>query len=159
MGALKEPYQPLENVADVKVDDDYKTDAVRPFNFQDELDRIRQENEDLKERLYKMETRMTTAEINIEDMNHNAEELRKDVDNSTKYTVELMKIDNSPKKVAKYVNEFHDVKKDVANLKIPTKTTTIDSFAEKLARARLMEDEIQNLRYMMDAISPNDKKA
>lgn len=69
---------------------------------------------------------MTTAEINIEDMNYNAEELRKDVDNNAKYTVELMKIDKSPKKVAKYVNEFHDVKKDVGNLKITTKTTTID---------------------------------
>lgn len=43
--APKEPYQPLKNVADVKVDDDYKTDAVGPFNFQDELYRIRQENE------------------------------------------------------------------------------------------------------------------
>lgn len=56
---------------------------------------------------------MNTIEINIEDMNNNAEELRKDLDSNSKYTIELMKIEKSPKKMAKYVNQFHDVKKDV----------------------------------------------
>lgn len=47
---------------------------------------------------------MNTIEINIEDMNNNAEELRKDLDSNSKYTIELMKIEKSPKKMAKYVN-------------------------------------------------------
>ena len=47
---------------------------------------------------------MTAVEFNIEDINHNAEDLRKDIDDNDMYTLELMKLDLAPKKVAKYIN-------------------------------------------------------
>ena len=156
-----EPYKPPKHVKEMRVDDDYKEDNVRPFSFQDEIEQIRQENEELKERLNQMETRMAAAEINIEDINNNAEDLRKDVDNSTKYTVELMKLDKSPRKIAKYVDQFHDVKKDVENLKNarPCGPQANDSFAEKVARAQLMQRELDNLKNMMETLaSSGDKK-
>ena len=156
----REPYKPPKSVHKMKVNYDYKEDNVRPFDFQDEIDRIREENEYLKERIAKLETRMAIVEINIEDVNHNAEELRNDVDSSVKYTIELRKIDLAPRKVAKYISEVHDIKKDLANLKNarPSGSPTNDSFAEKLARLQLLELELDNLPNMLDTLTTNDQK-
>ena len=57
-----------------------------------------------------------------------------------------MKLDLAPRKVAKYINSVHDIMKDVSNLK-NTRTCgspTDESFAEKLARSKLIEREIEN---------------
>ncbi|KAK8890542.1 hypothetical protein M9Y10_035319 [Tritrichomonas musculus] len=78
----REPYKLPKSVHEMKVNDDFKEDNVRPFDFQEEIDRIREENEFLKDRIAKLETRMTAEEINIKDINHNDEELSQDVDNS-----------------------------------------------------------------------------
>ena len=144
----------------MKVNDDYKEDNVRPFDFQDEIDRIRKENESLKELIANLETRMATVEINIKDVNHNAKELRNDVDRSVKYTIKLKKLDLAPRKVAKYINKVHDIKKDMANLKkaLPSGSPTNDSFAEKLKRSKLIERELENLRNMLDTLAANDQK-
>ena len=70
------------------------------------------------------------------------------------YTLELMKLDLAPKKVAKYINCVHDLKKDVSYLKNarPSGSPTDDSFAEKLARSKLMMAEVENLRNMIETI-------
>ena len=150
----REPYKPPKSVHEMKVNDDYKEDNVRPFDFQDEIDRIREENEILKDQIAKLETRMTAVEFNVEDINHNAEDLRKDIDNNDMYTLEPMKLELAPRKVAKYINCVHDLKKDVSYLNNarPSGSPTDDSFAEKLARSKLMMAEVENLRNMIETI-------
>ncbi|KAK8870579.1 hypothetical protein M9Y10_008465 [Tritrichomonas musculus] len=156
----REPYKPPKSVHEMKVNDDYKEDNVRPFDFQDEIDRIREENESLKEQISNLETRMATFEINIKDVNHNSKELRNYVDSSVKYTIELQKLELAPRKVAKYINKVHNIKKDVTNLKNarPCGSPTNDSFAEKLARSKLIEQELENLRNLLGTLAANDQK-
>ena len=158
--ARKEPYKPPKSVHEMKSNSDYKEDNVRPFDFREEMERLIEENENLKDRLTKLEEKMTGVEFHIEDINHNAEELRKDIDNNDEYALELMKLELAPKKVAKYINKIHDLKKDVADLKNAQQAgpPTDDAFAEKLARSRLMMVEVDYLRNMMDAIESYDKK-
>ena len=156
----REPYKPPKSVHDMKSNSDYKEDNVRPFDFRDEMERIIEENENLKDRLTKLEERMTGVEFHIEDINHNAEELRKDIDNSDEYTIELMKLELAPKKVAKYINKIHDLKKDVSNLKNAQQAgpPTDDAFAEKLTRSNLMMKEADYLKNMLEAVESYDKK-
>ena len=75
------------------------------------------------------------------------------------YTLELMKLELAPRKVAKYINSVHDLKKDVSYLKNarPSGSPTDDSFAEKLARSKLMLAEVENLRYIFDKIKTGDQ--
>ncbi|WP_289705127.1 hypothetical protein, partial [Bacteroides acidifaciens] len=137
--ARKEPYKPPKSVHDMKSNSDYKEDNVRPFDFREEMERLIEENENLKDRLTKLEEKMTGVEFHIEDINHNAEELRKDIDNNDEYALELMKLELTPKKVAKYINKIHDLKKDVSNLKNAQQAgpPTTDSFAEKYVRTQM----------------------
>ena len=152
--ARKEPYKPPKSVHDMKSNSDYKEDNVRPFDFREEMEQLIEENENLKERLTKLEEKMTGVEYNIQDINHNAEELRKDIDDNDEYALELMKLELAPKKVAKYINKIHDLKKDVADLKNAQQAgpPTTDSFAEKYVRTQLMDNELDHLRYMFDTI-------
>ena len=152
--ARKEPYKPPKSVHEMKSNSDYKEDNVRPFDFREEMERLIEENENLKDRLTKLEEKMTGVEFHIEDIDHNAEELRKDIDNSDEYALELMKLELTPKKVAKYINKIHDLKKDVADLKNAQQAgpPTTDSFAEKYVRTQLMDTELDHLRYMFDTI-------
>ena len=156
----REPYKPPKSVHDMKSNNDYKEDNVRPFDFRDEMERIIEENENLKDRLTKLEERMTGVEFHIEDINHNAEELRKDIDNNDEYALELMKLELAPKKVAKYINKIHDLKTDVANLKNAQQAgpPTDDAFAEKLTRSKLMMKEADYLKNMLEAVESYDKK-
>ena len=150
----REQYKPPKSNHEMKSNSGYKEDNVSPFNFREEMERLIEENENLKDRLTRLEERMTGVEFHIEDINHNAEELRKDIDDNDEYALELMKLELAPKKVAKYINKIHDLKKDVADLKNAQQAgpPTTDSFAEKYVRTQLMDNELDHLRYMFDTI-------
>lgn len=69
-----------------------------------------------------------------------------------------MQNDFSPKKVCKCISQFYDLKKDMTKLQRTRYPSATDNFAEKYARARLVEDKLQSLLYFLDTVPDNNKK-